>query len=326
MTITESGMAVAVRFLGVAIPARADWSVVRDVLLVGRALGVEVAQGSRRKKLESAHGLRGAILERSFGVPAARTTTLTGLRDKLARKAAPQATAPAGPKSPGGTTARSKTSRNRRAVERLLRRPREFASDAALLAELAAEQVGAQQTNVPSLRKAILRKLIGRPVDDAKDADQSIRTGSDPACPTPPPAPVTHAANPTGRPTGPAEGDGPGWIKAVAAAISAATSDPRQPDADTFLRAVLRAAHACAEGWPGNRRAYIANVWRQLFETHPDWMLTDDDFKARLIEAHKAGHLTLAYADLRSKDTIELVQASAVRDRNNEWHFVRIDD
>ena len=41
---------------------------------------------------------------------------------------------------------------------------------------------------------------------------------------------------------------------------------------------------------------------------------------------HKAGKLTLTYADLRSKDTIELVQASAVRDRHNEWHFVRIDD
>ena len=281
LTITDSGMTAATRFLGVAIPVRADWVEVRDVLLVGRALGVEVAQAMRRKKLENAHGLRGAILERSFGLTPARSATVTGLRDTLARKAAPKGST-SGPTR--DKAAAAKSLRSRRAVERLLRRPREFASDAALLAELAAEQVGAQQTNLPSLRKAILRKLIGRT--------------------------APYAAPPSAR------------------APQAATRLEPSPmvGLEVFCKAVVRQARACAEGWPGNRRAYIASVWQRIAQAHADWGLTQEDFKSRLVEAHKAGLLTLAYADLRSKDTIGLVQASAVVDRNNEWHFVRVDD
>jgi hypothetical protein len=297
LTITDSGMAVATHFLGAPLPTRTDWTEVRDVLLVGRALGVEGAPGARRKKLDSAHGLRGAILERSFGVPAAKTKTVTGLRDNLARKVTAKA---AGMDASRGAQAPNKTNRARRAVERLLRRPREFASDAALLAELAAEQVGAQQTSVPSLRKAILRKLIGRP------AEARATLGAA--------APAVHPVP-----------------KAAMAAISQALmASPQSPlhhaDTQAFSTAVIAAAKACAEGWQGNRRAYVIKVWEALSRAHPHWSLSIDGFKARLIEAHKAGCLTLAYADLRSKDTIELVQASAVRDRNNEWHFIRIDD
>ena len=95
---------------------------------------------------------------------------------------------------------------------------------------------------------------------------------------------------------------------------------------DVFCQEVLRQARTCAEGWPGNRRAYIATVWQRIEQAQPAWGLTQELFKNRLVEAHKAGRLTLAYADLRSKDTIDLVQASAVSDRNNEWHFVRVED
>ena len=295
LAITGAGTAAATRFLGAPIPARADWIEVRDVLLVGRALGIEVANGARRKKLESAQGLRGAILERSFGVPAAKAKTVTGLRDTLARKAAAKGTGAAASNKTQG-----KTNRARRAVERLLRRPREFASDSALLAELAAEQVGAQQTSVPSLRKAILRKLIGRPGEPRSSRER----------PVPMAQPVPKAA-----------------LAAISHALMAPVSQPVEPvDARAFAIAVLSAAKACAEGWQGNRRAYVVKVWEVLTRTHPEWHVSIDDFKARLIEAHKAGSLTLAYADLRSKDTIDLVQASAVRDRNNEWHFIRIDD
>lgn len=291
LTITETGLAAAVRFLGAPIPARSEWSAVRDVLLVGRALGVEVAQAPRRKKLESAQGLRGAILESSFGLPSAKSKSVTGLRDTLARKAAPKAGNPSGQRN---ASASSRTTRARRAVEKLLRRPREFASDAALLAELAAEQVGAQETSVLSLRKAILRKLLGRPADVQKSEEPHGTVA-------PRPAPS--------RPTGGRPQDASAPVELT-----------------VFCREVASAARACAEGWPGNRRAYIATVWERLAQSRPEWRLTIDTFKARLLDAHKAGALTLAYADLPSKDTIELVHASAVRDRNNAWHFIRIDD
>ena len=297
LTITEAGMAAATGFLGAPIPARADWSDVRDVMLVGRALGVEIGHSARRKKLESANGLRGAILERSFGLPPKATATVPALRDTLARKVEPKA-AKAGPAAREATakmSVQTRTTRARRAVERLLKRPREFASDSALLAELAAEQVGAQQTSVPSLRRAILRKLIGR--STVTGVAEARKDASPPA-------------KPPARQSAPVD----------------ATSRPPAPDAYAFHAAVVGAARSCAEGWPGNRRAYVAKVWQAFVTAHPSWHLPVEDFKAWLVEAHKAGSLTLAYADLRSKDTIDLVQASAVRDRNNEWHFIRVDD
>lgn len=294
LTVSDAGLDTANKFLGVPLPPRAEWTEVRDILLVGRALGIEVGHGARRKKLESAQGLRGAILERSFGLPAAAGRSVTGLRDTLARRAAPRGQTGGNGR---GKSATNPTIKARRAVERLLRRPREFASDAALLAELAAEQVGAQQTSVPSLRKAILRKLIGRPAETRAAETRSTMFRA-----TPPEAE---------------------WHATDARPAIAATAPP---DAATFCRVVADIARACAEGWDGNRRAYISNVWRGVAEAHPAWGLSIDDFKSRLIEAHKAGGLTLAYSDLRNKDNIDLVQASAVRDRNNEWHFVRVTD
>lgn len=299
LTASDTGRAAVVQFLGAPLPARAEWTEVRDIMLVGRALGIEVGQGARRKKLESAQGLRGAILEHSFGLPAAASRSVPGLRDTLARRAAPRGQQPTKTRSKNGA---NPTIKARRAVERLLRRPREFASDAALLAELAAEQVGAQQTSVPSLRKAILRKLIGRPIEFRPVEIRPVETRSS-----------MLRASPT-------EAD---WL-GTSARPSVAAAMP--PDASTFCRIVTHIARSCAEGWDGNRRAYICNVWRGVAEAHPEWGLAIDDFKSRLVEAHKAGGLTLAYADLRNKDNIELVQASAVRDRNNEWHFVRVTD
>lgn len=309
LTATEAGLAAAASFLGAPIPSRADWPEVRDVLLVGRALGVELSQAMRRKKLENAQGLRGAILERSFGLAPAKTASVTGLRDTLARKAA----ANGGPN--GSTRAKAphaKSQRSRRAVERLLRRPREFASDAALLAELAAEQVGAQETSVPSLRKAILRKLVGKPGAMRAEGETSRPARAHVA-----PELRLQSAKASSPTT------------AAARDLAMARSGPAVPNMvglDDFCREVVRHARACAEGWPGNRRAYIANVWQKLSQAQASWGLTQDAFKSRLVEAHKAGHLTLAYADLRSKDTIDLVQASVVGDRHNEWHFIRVDD
>lgn len=297
LTTTDSGMIAATAFLGAAIPARADWTEVRDVLLVGRALGVEVGQSMRRKKLENAQGLRGAILERSFGLTPAKSATVTGLRDTLARKAAAKGSTKTAASAARGKADAGKPLRSRRAVERLLRRPREFASDAALLAELAAEQVGAQQTSLPSLRKAILRKLVGKPAAGHNKANSG--QGKDGAAPRP------SSVQP-----------------------SPASTVPPAPaiELGAFCQEVVRQAKACAEGWPGNRRAYIATVWQRISIAQHGWDLTQEAFKSQLVEAHKAGRLTLAYADLRSKDTIELVQASAVSDRNNEWHFIRVED
>jgi hypothetical protein len=44
-----------------------------------------------------------------------------------------------------------------------------------------------------------------------------------------------------------------------------------------------------------------------------------------LAEAHRAGQLALANADLKDKDNIKDVQDSAVSYRNAVFHFIRVD-
>ena len=88
---------------------------------------------------------------------------------------------------------------------------------------------------------------------------------------------------------------------------------------------VLSAAGARAEGWPGNRKAFISHVWTAVQEAHPEWGLTDIEFKAMLAEAHRTGHVVLANADLKDKRSMKDLQDSAVAYKNTVWHFVRVE-
>ena len=290
---TSAGVEAAHRFLGAKIPDRADWVEVRDVFLVARALGGQPEKSPRRLKLASALGLRRAIIERSLGVSAGKAQSAAALRDAVAGQVARQKT--------GG----DKASR-RRAVEQLLRRPRTFDNDGALVAELAAEQVGAVQTSAPSLRLALLRRLLGRG-EGLPPAAKSRARGLGAASKRPANAATTPGSN----------GHAP--------AVPAPRPQPARPDIAEFSREVRLAATGCAQGWPGNRRAFISHVWAVLLSQHPNWALTEIDYKNWLTQAHRAGHLTLAYADLRDKNNIRDVQASAVHYGNSEWHFIRVE-
>ena len=86
------------------------------------------------------------------------------------------------------------------------------------------------------------------------------------------------------------------------------------------------AAQSSADGWPGNRKSFISHVWRTIEAQHPEWCLTDVEFKAMLAEAHLMGHVTLAGADLKDKRNIKEFQESAVAYKNTVWHFVRVED
>ncbi len=86
-----------------------------------------------------------------------------------------------------------------------------------------------------------------------------------------------------------------------------------------------RHAASQARGWSGDRKAYISHVWRNIREKRPDWGLSEIEFKCMLAEAHRAGQLALANADLKDKDNIKDVQDSAVSYRNAVFHFIRVD-
>ena len=92
-----------------------------------------------------------------------------------------------------------------------------------------------------------------------------------------------------------------------------------------FASEVRRCAAGEAQGWSGDRMAYISRVWRSLRQQRPDWGLSEIEFKGLLAEAHRLGQLALANADLKDASDIKDVQDSALSYKNAEFHFIRVD-
>jgi len=105
-----------------------------------------------------------------------------------------------------------------------------------------------------------------------------------------------------------------------------ASPAPLRPDLAEFARTVKTAAAGRAEGWPGSRKAFISHVWETLRTTKPSWGLSEIEFKCMLAEAHRAGALVLANADLKDKTRIREIELSAVPYKNIVWHFVRVEE
>ncbi|MFZ1101648.1 MAG: hypothetical protein WAN86_02020, partial [Hyphomicrobiaceae bacterium] len=103
----------------------------------------------------------------------------------------------------------------------------------------------------------------------------------------------------------------------------AATARPL--DLPGFASEVRRCAAGEAQGWSGDRKAYISRVWRSLREQRPDWGLSEIEFKGMLAEAHRLGQLALANADLKDASNIKDVQDSALVYKNAVFHFIRVD-
>jgi hypothetical protein len=101
---------------------------------------------------------------------------------------------------------------------------------------------------------------------------------------------------------------------------------PQRPGLAQFSAGVLMAARTHAEGWPGSRKAFISQVWNAIRTSHPEWGLSEIEFKDMLAGAHRAGQLVLSSADLKNKQNISDLEASAILYKNTVWHFVRVED
>jgi len=163
--------------------------------------------------------------------------------------------------------------------------------------------VGAFQTDADALRTAILRNFVSQSFSPAGVVQElSPKPANDQG--TAPAQPAITA---------------PGQARARPAAAN-------RPDLNGFAEVVRRAASARAEGWPGNRKAYISHVWKDVQATYPEWGLTEIEFKAMLAEAHRTGHIVLANADLKDKRSLKELQDSAVAYKNTVWHFIRVEN
>jgi hypothetical protein len=117
----------------------------------------------------------------------------------------------------------------------------------------------------------------------------------------------------------------PAEVRQARVAAIEAPPVARPLDLSGFATEVRRLAAGEAQGWSGDRKAYISRVWRTLREKRPEWGLSEIEFKCMLAEAHRSGQLSLANADLKDQSNIKDVQDSAVIYRNAVFHFIRVD-
>ena len=100
----------------------------------------------------------------------------------------------------------------------------------------------------------------------------------------------------------------------------------QRPGLDDFASEVKTVAGTVAEGWPGNRKAFISRVWQTIGVARREWELTEIAFKSMLAEAHRSGQIVLATADLKDKSSLRDLEDSKILYKNTVWHFVRVED
>ena len=295
LTATTAGLSAAAAFTEAGATPVTDWDQVRDTALVAKALGLGKEPASRKKSLARPEGLRTAILQKTYGLKGTKNIPDAKLRAQLALVALERAF---GNKIKAGFTkgAGLPSKAARTLAGQLAASPREFATDAKLIAQLAADAAGAAQTDPDVVRLALLRRMMSTLLEAAPAAAKPA------ASPVPPARLVAKAANDTKPAKGP----------------------PPRPGLEDFAAAVKRAAAKSAHGWPA--KAFISHVWEQVRVEHEIWALSEIEFKIMLTEAHRRGAIALVTADLKNKDLRQDIERSATPDRNTVWHYVRIED
>lgn len=319
--LTPAGHELAASRLGLkahAKPAKLAWNDIRDIRLVALALGIEAEAATRLKLLGRPDGLRAAAVQTAFGLAPRSRTSPARLRSALAVLALQRAFGNSikdAMDAGKGLSAKA----GRLLAGQLADKPRDFGTDARLIATLAAQAFGSARTDVDALRAGILRKLVDTIAPPpAKAAGPAVR---------PPPAvaavvaaaPTPAAAVPPPAPQAQSQASAP-----VTAAVRPQAAS--RPDLTGFARVVLAIASQRAEGWPGNRKAFISDVWQAIRDQQPQWGLTEIEFKSMLAEAHRTGHVVLANCDLKDRRSLPRVQQSALAFKNSVLHLVRVAD
>ncbi len=300
LSATAAGTEVAGSFIEAGSLPLAGWDQVRDTALVAKALGLGREQASRKKSLARPEGLRTAILQTTYGLKGKKNIPDAKLRAQLALVALERAF---GNKIKAGFAkgAGLPSKAARTLAGQLAASPREFATDAKLIAQLAADAIGAAQTDPDIVRLTLLRRMMTQLIDAQPKAE-----------------------NRATRPASAQSIQPPRLVDRVANDRKPANGPPPRPGLEDFSAAVKRAAAKSAHGWPA--KAFISRVWDAIRVEHEIWALSEIEFKSMLIEAHRRGALALANADLRSKDLRDDIERSATPDRNTVWHYVRIEE
>ena len=305
---TPNGQAATGRYL-VAMKAGASWMDLRDIGLIAKALAIENEAPGQIKALGKPEGLRAIIVQKAFGLPLKGNQSASRLRSQLVVVALERAFGNKIKRGLGtGSGVSSKAGRI--LAGQLSRRPQDYGTDGRLVAALAAENSGSLQTDHDAVRLALLRGYVSRALAETLPAPPSAQSSS--------PALDRHPRSEPARAPAPANDTSP---------LAATPAIPNErPDMAAFVAEVQSAARARAEGWPGNRKAFISLVWQIIRDSHRGWGLSEIEFKCMLAEAHRAGRIVLANADLKDKKHLKEFEDSAIPYKNTVWHFVRVEE
>lgn len=297
LRLTEQGEAAVAAYFGEREAHARTWSDQRDIWLVAKALGVDASKPALRSALSRPDGLSALVVQQAFGLAVRQALSPSKLRAALALVALERAFGDNVKEGLGKGSALSAKA-GRVLAGQLLQKPRELPTDTRLIAALCADQAGLPRFDADALRLAVLRRLASAAalIDHQPVAKPTLRAVRESE--TPPPKALTPQAE----------------------------EAPQRPGLALFSAGVLSAARTRAEGWPGARKAFISRVWDAIRTSHPEWGLSEIDFKDMLAGAHRAGQLVLAGADLKNKQNIKELEDSAILYKNTVWHYVRVED
>lgn len=303
LTVTAKGVEVAEALLTSARSLPATWSDAKTALVLDAVTASDTP--SIKKAIQRAEGLAALVLQHHFGKPTSRVMSPADLRAELAVVALERAFGnkiKTGLSKGAGLPAKP----GRLLAGQLFKEPREIASDGKLIIQLACEIAGAREPSLAALELALLRALMV-PKDESALAPSARSQPQRRPTRTPTPKPANDRL--------PLEESQPPPPRVVS-----------PPDMTEFCQAVVEAARPVAEGWPGNRKAFISLVWKAIRNARPDWGLSEIAFKGMLAEAHRSGQLELATADLKDGRDLKSLEDSKILYKNTVWHFVRVQD
>jgi hypothetical protein len=163
------------------------------------------------------------------------------------------------------------------------------ASSVRLVRLLAARELAVPRTELRALRDALVRRWL--------TAAPLVATAPDAVTISP-----LHEAPP----------------RATDAGRAAATGAAQEP----FAAAVRAAVAGLRDGLFGERKAFIAAAWQALRQRVGWHELDLPTFKAKLLDAHRAGALQLARADLVAAMDPMMVASSEVAGHGATFHFI----
>ncbi|MBS0252351.1 MAG: hypothetical protein JSR78_14935 [Proteobacteria bacterium] len=309
LTATDKGRQVAEARFAASRTFPATWSDAKTSLMLAALSATDTP--SLRKGLARPEGLAALIIQRHFGKTTARVLSPADLRSELAIIALERAFGNK-IKTGFGKSAGLPAKAGRLLAGQLFRSPREISTDGKLVIQLASEIVGAREGSLTALELALLRTLLAPKEENVRAETSRQQQRAEPAK-----RPAVRA-----QPPKPANDRLP--LDETQPPPAPRVVSP--PDIQEFCQAVVDAARPVAEGWPGNRKAFISLVWKAIRNARPDWGLSEIAFKGMLAEAHRSGRLELATADLKDGRDLKSLEDSKILYKNTVWHFVRVQD